>query len=68
MIALISTGMSSEPQNVWAVLCARSVMLELLWRPIPELLSALDVDGAAEYALSGAGAAEAPHSGAAVRA
>jgi len=47
VIALISTGMSSEPQNVWAVLCARSVMLELLWRPIPELLSALDVDGAA---------------------
>jgi len=39
--------MSSEPQNVWAELSARLVMLELLWRPIPELLSALDVDGTA---------------------
>jgi len=42
-------------------------MLELLRRPIPELLSALDVDGAAVYALGDAGAAEAPHTGAAVR-
>jgi len=41
-------------------------MLELLRRPIPELLSALDVDGAAVYALGDAGAAEAPHTGAAV--
>jgi len=39
--------MSSEPQNVWAELCARSVILELLRRPIPELLSAFNVDGAA---------------------
>jgi len=60
--------MYSEPQNVWAELCARLVMLELLWRPIPELLSALDVDGATVYALGDAGAAEAPHTGAAVRA
>jgi len=29
------------------LLCTRSVMLELLWRPILELLSALDVDGTA---------------------
>jgi len=28
------------------LLCTRSVMLELLWRPIPELLSVLNVDGA----------------------
>jgi len=41
-------------------------MLELLRRPIPELLSALDVDGAAVYALGDAGAAVAPHTGAAV--
>jgi len=41
-------------------LCARSVMLELL--------SALGVDGAAVYALGDAGAAVAPHTGAAVRA
>jgi len=27
--------------------CARLVMLGLQWRPIPELLSAFDVDGAA---------------------
>jgi len=27
--------------------CARLVMLELQWRPIPELLSAFDVDGGA---------------------
>jgi len=27
--------------------CARLVMLELQWRPIPELQSAFDVDGAA---------------------
>jgi len=60
--------MFSEPQNVWAQLCARSVMLELLRRPIPELLSSLDVDGAAVNALGDAGAAEAPHTGAAVRA
>jgi len=42
-------------------------MLELLWRPIPELLSALDDGAAAVYALGDAGAAEAPHTGAAVR-
>ena len=60
--------MSSEPQNVWVELCARSVILELLRRPIPKLLSALDVDGAAVYALGDAGAAVAPHTGAAVRA
>jgi len=29
------------------MLCARSVKLELLWRPIPELLFALDDGGAA---------------------
>jgi len=44
------------------------VILELLRRPIPKLLSALDVDGAAVYALGDAGAAVAPHTGAAVRA
>jgi len=43
-------------------------MQELLWHPIPELLSALDIDGAAVYALSDAGDAEAPHTGAAVSA
>ena len=50
------------------LLCMRSVMLEMLRRPIPELLSALDVDGAAVYVLGDAGAAEAPQTGAAIRA
>jgi len=35
-------------------------MLELLWHPIPELLSVLDVDRAAMYTLGDAGAAEMP--------
>ena len=50
------------------LLYTRSVMLELLRCPIPELLSVLDVDGAAVYALGDAGAAVAPHTGAAVSA
>jgi len=50
------------------LLCTYSVMLELLRRPIPELLSALDVDGAAVYTLGNAGATKVPHTGAAVRA
>jgi len=50
------------------LLCTRSGTLELLRHPILERLSALDVDGAAVYALGDAGAAVAPHTGAAVRA
>jgi len=40
--------------------------MELLWRHIPELLSTLDVDGAAVYTFSDAGAAKVPYTGAAV--
>jgi len=41
-------------------------MLELLRRPISELIYVFDVDGAAVYALGDTGAAEAPHTGAAL--
>jgi len=44
------------------------VMLELLWRPIPELLSVLDVDGAAVYTLGDAEATVASHTSATVHA
>jgi len=40
------TGAAVCAQCCWSC-CARSVMLELLWRPIPELLSALDAVGTA---------------------
>jgi len=50
------------------LLCTCLVMLELLSCLIPELLSMLDIDGAAVYTLGDAGAAEVCHTGATVHA
>jgi len=60
--------MFSESQNVWMEWYTLLVMLELLWRPIPELLSVLDVDGAAVYTLGDAENTVASHSSATVHA